>query len=119
MASVAGGELQRKVGRAAEQRVGRQGVPGPGGWLGKGGGERFTDQQTLVGIGHALIVTFGQAEAARLVKIVLRRAKLLQIGAGLDHSAVGADRAGDEKEKDGGLLSIFEDGSAIRSEVVG
>src|SRR5207249_11885943 len=92
-------ELEGEIGRAAQDGVGGGRAPDADGRLGERSGQRFANQQALVRIGDALVITLRQAEAARLVKVVLRRRKLQEISARFGNGAVGAGGPGvDENE---------------------
>ena len=93
MVRVGGGGLDREIGRAAQLGVGRQTNPGGGRRASKGGSQWFAHNQTLVRIGHALIIAFGQGEPARLIEVILRRRKLLQIIARFSYRAIAAGGA--------------------------
>jgi len=56
--------------------------PGAGAGLAKGAA-RVRRHKPLIGIGHVLIVTFGETEAAGLKEVILRIGKFLGIGARL------------------------------------
>ena len=89
----------------------------------KGSGERFTEQNTLVGVGDALVVAFGQTKAACLIEIILRGREFFEIGARLKDGAIAARRAGVKKRErrdvSGEYIRLLKNLAAVRGEIVG
>jgi len=70
-------------------------------------------------VGEALVITFGQGKAARLVEVGLGSGELLEVSAGLDDGAIAGGGAGVEEVQEGGVIVGNENSAAVGSEAVG
>jgi len=111
-------DLNRDV--PGEDRVFRQVEPGAGRGSCKRRGQGVPHDQSLIRVGDSQVITLGQTEPARLVKIDARRWEFLEIGAGFIHGAVRAGCARPEQRQDVQLAgAVLEQEPPVGSEVVG
>src|SRR5213596_41853 len=109
MAGIKDGESQGEIGRAGEPRAERKAAPRSAAAPGKGGRQRFANQQTFKWIAQALVVALGEGKAARLVKVISWRGEFFQPIARFDDCPVAARRASAQKGQERGLIIRLKD----------
>src|SRR5437867_8210848 len=112
-------ELQGKLGRSAEQRVGTDPQPLAGAGALTGSGQGLANDEALIRLEYALVVAFGQGEAARLVEVILRVGEFGGHRGRFGDRAIAAGGAGADKVQGGDLSIGPKNQAAVGSQTVG